>query len=93
MLGRFLEHSRIYCFERPGETRIYTGSADLMPRNLYNRVELVIPVEDEAVRQAMLDILDLSLADNAGAWTLDARGSGGADAAPRASRSATCRRR
>ena len=74
VLGRFLEHSRIYCFERPGETRIYTGSADLMPRNLYNRVELVIPVEDEAVRQDMLDILDLSLTDNAGAWMLDAEG-------------------
>jgi polyphosphate kinase len=74
VLGRFLEHSRIYCFERPGETRVYTGSADLMPRNLYNRVELVIPVEDEGVRQEMLDILHLSLADNIGAWTLDAEG-------------------
>jgi len=74
VLGRFLEHSRIYCFERPGETRVYTGSADLMPRNLYNRVELVIPVEDEDVRQEMLDILHLSLSDNIGAWTLDAEG-------------------
>ena len=74
VLGRFLEHSRIYCFERPGETRVYTGSADLMPRNLYNRVELVIPVEDEGVKQEMLDILELSLADNTGAWTLDAEG-------------------
>ena len=45
-----------------------------MPRNLYNRVELVIPVEDEAVRQEMLDILHLSLSDNVGAWTLDAEG-------------------
>ncbi|MFN8114264.1 MAG: polyphosphate kinase 1 [Solirubrobacterales bacterium] len=74
VLGRFLEHSRIYCFERPGETRVYTGSADLMPRNLYNRVELVIPVEDEGVREEMIEILDLSLADNAGAWNLDAEG-------------------
>jgi polyphosphate kinase len=74
VLGRFLEHSRIYCFERPGETRVYTGSADLMPRNLYNRVELVIPVEDEGVKQEMLDILELSLDDNTGAWTLDAEG-------------------
>ena len=47
VVGRFLEHSRIYSFERPGEdARIYIGSADLMPRNLYNRVELVTPVED-----------------------------------------------
>ena len=51
VLGRFLEHSRIYSFERPGEQTIFTGSADLMPRNLYNRVELVIPIEDEAVRE------------------------------------------
>ena len=74
VLGRFLEHSRIYSFERPGQTRIFTGSADLMPRNLYNRVELVIPVLDEGVRQEMTEILDLSLADNAGAWMLDAEG-------------------
>ncbi len=74
VLGRFLEHSRIYSFERPGQTRMFTGSADLMPRNLYNRVELVIPVEDEGVRQEMSEILDLSLAENAGAWTLDNEG-------------------
>jgi polyphosphate kinase len=70
VLGRFLEHSRIYCFERDGEESIFTGSADLMPRNLYNRIELVIPVEDEAVKAEMIDILELSLADNAGAWVL-----------------------
>jgi polyphosphate kinase len=70
VLGRFLEHSRIYSFERDGEKRIFTGSADLMQRNLYNRIELVVPVGDEAVREEMLDILGLSLADNAGAWEL-----------------------
>ena len=74
VLGRFLEHSRIYAFERPGELRVYTGSADLMPRNLYSRVELVIPIEDEAVQAEMIDILDRSLADDAGCWEL---GSGG----------------
>jgi polyphosphate kinase len=72
VLGRFLEHSRIYCFERDGERRIFTGSADLMPRNLYNRIELVVPVEDEAVKAEMLEILELSLADDTGAWTLGA---------------------
>ena len=47
VVGRFLEHSRIYSFERAGEReRVFIGSADLMPRNLYNRVELVTPVED-----------------------------------------------
>ena len=51
VVGRFLEHSRIYSFERPGEDeRIYIGSADLMPRNLYNRVELLVPIEDPRVR-------------------------------------------
>ncbi len=70
VLGRFLEHSRIYCFERGDEQRIFTGSADLMPRNLYNRIELVIPIEDETVKSEMLDILERSLADNAGAWEL-----------------------
>ncbi len=74
VLGRFLEHSRIYSFERPGETRVFTGSADLMPRNLYNRVELIIPIEDEHVKAEMAEILDISLADNAGAWDLDAEG-------------------
>ena len=65
-----------------------------MPRNLYNRVELVIPIEDEGVRQEMLEILDLSLADNAGAWTLDNEGEWKRrDPGRRASRCATSRRR
>ena len=46
VVGRFLEHSRIFAFERNGETKVYIGSADLMPRNLDTRVELVTPVED-----------------------------------------------
>ncbi len=70
VLGRFLEHSRIYCFERNGERRVYTGSADLMQRNLYKRIELVIPIEDESVQAEMVEILELSLADTAGAWEL-----------------------
>ncbi len=74
VLGRFLEHSRIYAFERPSGTCVYTGSADLMPRNLYSRVELVIPIEDEAVRTEMIDILDRSLADDAGCWELGSDG-------------------
>ena len=72
VLGRFLEHSRIYTFESGGERRVYTGSADLMPRNLYNRVELVIPITDESAQAEMIEILELSLADNAGCWVLDA---------------------
>jgi polyphosphate kinase len=75
VVGRFLEHSRIYSFERPGEEpRIYIGSADLMPRNLYNRVELVVPITDERIRSDLMDVLSLSLADDMNAWDLDAEG-------------------
>ena len=76
VVGRFLEHSRIYSFERPGEEEsVYIGSADLMPRNLYNRVELLTPVEDAGIRADLLDVLDCSLADNTNAWELRADGS------------------
>jgi polyphosphate kinase len=74
IVGRFLEHSRIYSFERPGEQRIYIGSADLMPRNLYNRVELLAPVEDEANRGQMTDVLDRAFADNTSSWELGSDG-------------------
>ena len=70
IVGRFLEHSRIYSFERPDETRIYIGSADLMPRNLYNRVELVTPVEDQTNRDQLSDVLDRAFADNTSSWEL-----------------------
>jgi polyphosphate kinase len=75
IVDRFLEHSRILSFERPGEEeRIYIGSADLMPRNLYNRVELVAPVEDPRLRAQLLDVLDRSMADNANSWVLGSDG-------------------
>jgi polyphosphate kinase len=71
IVGRFLEHSRIFCFERPDEPEtVYIGSADWMPRNLYNRVELVTPVEDSKLRAELIDVLDRSLADNTNAWVL-----------------------
>ena len=75
VVGRFLEHSRIYAFERPGkEEQVFIGSADLMPRNLYKRVELVVPVEDSKLRGELLNLLDRCLADNTNAWTLGADG-------------------
>jgi polyphosphate kinase len=78
VVGRFLEHSRIYSFERPGEEpSVYIGSGDLMPRNLYNRVELVVPIGDDGVRAELLDVLDRSLADDVSAWELDADGAWG----------------
>jgi polyphosphate kinase len=74
IVNRFLEHSRIYAFQRGDATRVLTGSADLMPRNLDSRVELVAPIEDEGLRAELLDVLDRCLADNAHAWELDAGG-------------------
>ncbi len=74
IVGRFLEHSRIYSFRRGEETRVLMGSADLMPRNLDSRVELVVPVEDAAIKAELLDILERSLADNASSWELGADG-------------------
>jgi polyphosphate kinase len=71
IVGRFLEHSRIYAFQRGEETRVLTGSADLMPRNLDSRVELVTPIEDEALRA---ELLERCFADNANAWELAADG-------------------
>jgi polyphosphate kinase len=74
VVGRFLEHSRIYSFERGEETRIYIGSPDLMPRNLYNRVELLTPVEAPELQGQLSDVLDRSFADNTNAWELKPSG-------------------
>jgi polyphosphate kinase len=77
VLGRFLEHSRVYSFERGDETRVLIGSADLMPRNLDTRVELITPVEDDALRDDLLDTLERSLATEVSAWVLGADGEWG----------------
>ena len=75
VVGRFLEHSRIYAFERNGEQTIYIGSADLMPRNLDTRVELIAPVREEALRAELLDAFERCMADDTNAWTLEPDGS------------------
>jgi polyphosphate kinase len=75
VVGRFLEHSRIFAFERNGSTRVYIGSADLMPRNLDNRVELVAPVDDPILRDDLLDTLERGLSDDTNAWDLREDGS------------------
>jgi polyphosphate kinase len=74
-LGRFLEHSRVYLFDRGTEVRCYIGSADLMPRNLDHRVEILAPVEDPALVGQVRDVLERSLSDNTFAWELEADGS------------------
>jgi polyphosphate kinase len=70
IVGRFLEHSRIYAFHRGEERRYYIGSADLMPRNLDNRVELVVPVESPPLQEELQDTLDRCFADDTFAWDL-----------------------
>jgi polyphosphate kinase len=74
VVGRFLEHSRVYAFQRGGEWTAYISSADLMPRNLNNRVELAVPIEDPELRAEVLETVELCLADNRNAWDLDADG-------------------
>jgi polyphosphate kinase len=76
IVGRFLEHSRIYYFSNAGEEEIYLGSADWMPRNLYERVEVIFPVKDELLRERVKqEILDAYLADNRKARVLQSDGS------------------
>jgi polyphosphate kinase len=75
VVGRFLEHSRIYGFERGEERRYWLGSGDLMPRNLDTRVELLAPVEKPALRAKIEDTLERCLADDTFAWELETGGS------------------
>jgi polyphosphate kinase len=75
IVGRFLEHSRAYAFLREDcEPEVLIGSADLMPRNLDQRVELVIPLQDRGLRDDVLELLDSCMTDDANAWQLDADG-------------------
>ncbi len=74
VVGRFLEHSRIYSFHRGEEHVYYIGSADLMPRNLDTRVELLTPVEHPELQNELQDTLERCLADDTFAWTLDSNG-------------------
>jgi len=74
IVGRLLEHSRIYAFERNGEHTIYIASADLMPRNLDHRVELAVPIGEEELKGELLDTLERAFADNQSSWELDGGG-------------------
>ena len=70
VVGRYLEHSRVYAFHRGGEWTAHISSADLMPRNLNNRVELAVPIEDPTLRAEVIEAVELCLADNHNAWDL-----------------------
>ncbi len=74
VIGRFLEHSRIFYFSNGGAEQVYIGSADWMPRNLDARVEVITPVEDASLTRELKQILEIVLADNRQAWDLQADG-------------------
>ena len=74
IVGRFLEHSRLFAFEAGDRATMYIGSADLMPRNLDHRIEVLAPVENARVRQELNAILDSALKDDTNAWVLDSAG-------------------
>ncbi len=74
VVGRLLEHSRIYSFERSGDHTVYIASADLMPRNLDHRVELGAPIESAELRAELMDTLERAFADNQGSWELESDG-------------------
>lgn len=74
IIGRFLEHTRVFFFENGGDQEIWAGSADLMKRNLLRRVETCFPIESKKLRERIIDDLETYLADNNQAWILTADG-------------------
>ena len=75
IVGRFLEHARIYYFKNSGQEQYFIGSADLMLRNLERRVEVITPVESPVLQGQLREILNLQLADRRGAWDMQPDGS------------------
>ncbi|MGB5740951.1 MAG: polyphosphate kinase 1 [Sedimenticolaceae bacterium] len=74
IVGRFLEHTRIYYFQNGGDEEYFIGSADCMKRNLESRVEVVTPVEGESLRQELRETLDSQLADYRNGWEMQSDG-------------------
>ena len=74
IVGRFLEHSRVYSFDNAGDREIYCGSADWMDRNLFRRIEVAFPVEAPELQKRVCDDLQLYLTDDCNAWTLSSDG-------------------
>lgn len=74
IIGRFLEHTRVFYFENAGKPEFWAGSADLMKRNLLRRVETCFPIESKKLRERVLEDLETYLSDNSQAWILNADG-------------------
>jgi polyphosphate kinase len=75
IIGRFLEHARVYAFENDGNREVYASSADLMNRNMFRRVEICFPIESKRLQVRILQNLNLYLKDNTQAWVLQSDGS------------------
>lgn len=74
LVGRFLEHSRVFSFENDGEPELYCSSADFMPRNMFRRVETCFPIENKKMADRIRGDLDLCLRDDSQAWILQPDG-------------------
>ena len=74
IIGRFLEHSRIYGFGNNGMPRYFIGSADWQRRNLDDRVEVIVEIRKKRLRERLQRVLDISLSDHSSAWELDSEG-------------------
>lgn len=74
IVGRFLEHTRVYAFYNGGDWAVYASSADLMNRNMFRRVEICFPIADKKIAERILNDLDSYLKDNSQAWLLQADG-------------------
>jgi polyphosphate kinase len=75
VVGRFLEHARIYYFRNGGDEEYYIGSADLMMRNLKSRAEVITPIEDEGLVERLREYLDVQLNDQRNVWEMNSDGS------------------
>ena len=75
IIGRFLEHSRIFWFNNDGDAEVFIGSADWMRRNLDRRVEAVTPIEDNKIKKEIKHLLDSYLEANKDSWNMKSDGS------------------
>lgn len=75
IIGRFLEHSRVYFFENDGSPELFASSADFLPRNMFRRVEVSFPIESKKLVDRVQDDLEICLRDNVNAWILQSDGS------------------
>jgi polyphosphate kinase len=75
LVDRFLEHGRIFHFLNGGKDEVFLASADWMPRNFHRRVEVMIPIEDVALKARLVDVLAVTAADNVKGWALRSDGS------------------